>query len=125
MADYITSTSASLHSSPSRKRTRESHTTRSSSNSSSHKTATSVTSNLEAMDSSTSEITASLPSSTQPQGHIFSDQNDPSSVTSNDTISNGIAGSSSGIQNQAPITVNIIILHFHTFRQIKFEVPNI
>lgn len=97
MADYITSTSASLHSSPTRKRTRESHTTRSTSNSSSYKTATSVSSNLGVMDSSTSEITASsLPSSTQPQVHNHTDHND-SSVTSN-----GIAG----VQNQAPITVS-------------------
>lgn len=110
MADYITSTSASLHSSPSRKRTRESHTTRSSSNSSSsHKTAASVTSNSEVMDSSTSEITASLPSSTQPQDYINSVKNDHTAESSSDTTSNGIEGSLNGELKPAPIAVSIII----------------
>lgn len=107
MADYITSTSASLHSSPSRKRTRESHAARSSSNSSSYKTAASVTSNSEIMDSSTSEITASLPSSTQSQDFVHSVQNDHNSEKSNATSSNGIAGLSNGQPKESPITVSV------------------
>lgn len=122
MADYITSTSASQHSSPSRKRTRESHTTRSSSNSSSHKIAASATSNSEVMDSSSSEITASLPSSTQPQdNHIHSVQNDHTSEASNEASTNGIAGSLNGLPKQAPITVNIILLHFFVLKVTTVE----
>lgn len=113
MADYITSTSAPLHSSPSRKRTRESHAARSSSNLSSYKTASSITTNSEVMDSSTSEITASLPSSTQSQDFIHSVQNDHTSETSNATSSNGIAESLNGQPKQAPITVNITLFYFY------------
>lgn len=102
MADYITSTTASLQSSPSRKRTRESHTKRTSSNlSPHHKTAASVKANVELMDVSKLETTAPLPSSTQPQISINSVRK---------ACSNGIAGSSSGIQNHSAITVSIILL---------------
>lgn len=108
MADYITSTSASLHSSPSRKRTRESHTTRTSNNSSPYKTvAASATTNLEVMDSSTSETTTRLPCSTQPQIAINSVRIDHSLELSNEAASNGIAGSTSPTQIQTPITVRI------------------
>lgn len=104
MADFITSTSASLHSSPSRKRTRESHTTRTSSNSSPYKSVASVTTNVEVMDSSTSETTDRLPCSTQPQIAINSVRIDPPSEIANEASSNGIAESSNGIQNPTLIT---------------------
>lgn len=113
MADYITSTSASLHSSPSRKRTRESLTTRTSSNLSPCKTVASTdTTNIELMDSSTSEITTQLPCSTQPQIAINSVRIDPFSEIRNEGSSNGIAESSSGMQSQTPITVSIVLLPF-------------
>lgn len=113
MADYITSTSASLHSSPSRKRTRESLAARSSSNLSSSKTAVTITTNSEIMDSSTSENAAPLPSSTQSQDFIHSVKNDHTTEVSKATSSNGIAGSLNGQPKQAPITVNITLFYFY------------
>lgn len=124
MADYITSTStSSLHSSPTRKRTRESHTTRSSSYLSTCKTAATVTSNVEVMESCESEVPSSLPSITQPRSSIHSIQNGLSSLKSknnNNTAENGLASSSHGILIQPPIAVSTFPLklkYFYTFTE--------
>lgn len=107
MADYITSTStSSLHSSPSRKRTRESHTTRSSSHLSSCKAAATVTSNVEVMESIEPEVPITLPI-TQPRSSIHSIQNGLSSIQSKNNTPNGVAAVSNGILIPPPITVSI------------------
>lgn len=127
MADYITPTStSSLHSSPSRKRTRESHTTRSSTSYlSSCKTAATVTSNVEVMESlCETDVANSLPTITQPRSSIHSIQNGLSSIeskSSNNIVSNGITNSANGVLIQPPITVSIYYIFFPilTVKNIK------
>lgn len=106
MAEYITSTSSSsLHLSPNRKRTRESHPTRSSNGSSPCKTTANVSSNIEVTESP--EITnPTLPSITQPRSSIHSVQNGLSSVKFN--MPDDTAVSASNDQN--PIIVSILFI---------------
>lgn len=107
MADYISSTStSSLHSSPSRKRIRESLPARSSSSYlSSCETAATVTSNVEVMES-TEQQTPKL-TITQPRSSIHSFQNGISTIKSKVNTSNGNADSSNGTPPQSPINVSI------------------
>lgn len=108
MADYITSTSTpSLHSSPNRKRTRESLTTRSSGYLSSCKTVATATSNVEVMESSESDVQISS-SITQPRSSVNSISNGFSSIKTKNSISNGIATSSNGTP-ALPINVSTIV----------------
>lgn len=72
------------------------------------------------MDSSTSEISASLPSSTQSQDFVHSVQNDHNSETSNAaTSSNGIVGLTNGQPKQAPITVSISLIYISAPSKVK------
>lgn len=103
MADYITSTSTSIQSSPSRKRTRETHTNRSTC-----KTPVTISSNVEGMESSNSETSDTLSSFTQPRSSIHSVQIGISSLNSNSISSNGFVNSSNTTTTtQAPISVSI------------------
>lgn len=91
MADYITPTTSSLHTSPNRKRARESLTTRSSTYLSSCITAVAATPNIEEMESSETKSFNSSLSITQPRSSIHSVHNGLSSIksqadTSNDSI---------------------------------------
>lgn len=107
MADFITSTStSSLHSSPSRKRTRESHTSRSSSYLSTCKTAVAATSNVEVMDTTELEIPILASSITQPRSSIHSVQNGLSSIKSKTSNTNDTASSSNDTSIQPPIIVS-------------------
>lgn len=88
MADYITPTTSSLHTSPNRKRARE---VRSSTYSSSCKTAVAATPNIGEMESTETKSFNSSSSITQPRSSIHSVHNGLSSIksqpdTSNDSI---------------------------------------
>lgn len=110
MAEYITSTStstSSLHSSPNRKRTRESLTTRSSSYLPSCKSAATASSNVEVMELLESDVPISS-SITQPRSSIHSVNNGFSSMKAKKNISNSSITSSNCSPTQSPISVSIL-----------------
>lgn len=107
MADYITSTStSSLHSSPNRKRTRESLTTRSSGCVSSCKTAATAASNIEVMESLESDVPISS-SITQSRSSIHKVSNGFPSIKAKKSASNGTSNTSNSLPAQLPISVSI------------------
>lgn len=108
MADYITSTtSSSIHSSPNRKRARDSLATRSSSYLSSCKAAVTATSNVEVMESLELQTPTSI---TQPRSSIHSIQNGLTSIKTKSATTNGVANTN-GIQTPPPIIVSYFF-HF-------------
>lgn len=122
MADYITSTASSLHSSPSRKRTRESLTTRSSNHLSSCKTAVTATSNVEVMESSESETPVLSPSITQPRSSIHSVYNGLSSIKSKADTSNGSINPLNDTATPAEAPAPIVVSKFFHSVSIKNEI---